>query len=74
MTDEIKNKALASLGALSSAISSAIDAKSYALSCFHDPSQYWADHVLQLITDTREHLDRAEATLTATTTEEPANV
>jgi len=73
MTDAIKNKALASLGSLSSAISSAIDAKSYALSCFHSPSQYWAEYVLQLIADTREHLDRAEATLTATT-EEPANV
>ena len=79
MTDVIKQKALKSLSALSTAINSAIDARSYALSCFHQPDQYWADHILQLIADTREHLNRAEAILselpTQTATEEaPANV
>jgi hypothetical protein len=83
MTNAIKQKALKSLSALSTAINSAIDARSYALSCFHQPDQYWADHILKLIADTREHLDCAEAILselptrTATDTateEEPANV
>jgi rubrerythrin len=77
MTDAIKQKALKSLSALSTAINSAIDARSYALSCFHQPDQYWADTILRLITETREHLDRAEAILTApdtATEEEPANV
>jgi len=71
MTDAIKQNAINSLGSLSLAISSAADAKAYALTCFHQPSEYWAEHVLKLIADTREHLDRAEAMLTA---KEPANV
>jgi hypothetical protein len=77
MTDSIKQKALKSLSALSTATNSAIDARSYALSCFHQPDQYWADHILKLIADAREHLNHAEAILTATDTateEEPANV
>lgn len=77
MTDAIKQKALNALSALSTATSSAIDARSYALSCFHQPDQYWLNTVLKLITETRGHLDRAEAILTAAdaaTDEEPANV
>ena len=77
MTDSIKQKALKSLSALSTATNSAIDARSYALSCFHQPDQYWADHILKRIADAREHLNHAEAILTATDTateEEPANV
>ena len=77
MTDAIKQKALKALSTLSTATALAIDARSYALSCFHQPDQYWADHILQLIADTREHLDRAEAILTATDTateEAPANL
>lgn len=73
MNDTLKYKALNAMTALSAATNSAIDARSYALSCFHEPHQYWADHVVKLIAETREHLNRADAILTAIE-KAPANV
>jgi hypothetical protein len=60
---DLSGKALSAAGPLTSAGNKAFEAYAYALTCFHGPSEYWAEHVLKLIAATREHLDRAEAVL-----------
>jgi hypothetical protein len=66
MSERIREGALAAMGPLRTAMNGASEASAYALTCFHDPNKYWAEHTLKLIVEARKDIQRAEAMLVET--------